>query len=383
MAKPKIFVSSTCYDLAAVRTELRAFLESLGYEPIMSEYSEVLYDPRRHTHDSCVKEIASADILVLIIGSRLGGEALPSAKALIDFDALAEDWSTSKLSEFKDKLSITQLEVLKAIESGIPVYSFVEQGVYRDHLFYEKNKKKQEIISSIDFPSISKAESAVYIFEFINFLRKRGRNNSISEFSSVEDIRSTLRSQWAHLFQRLLNESLNSERTSREYSIFSNQIEDLKAALLTSIGSDQLKKTASSVLRFRMLLDFLLGLMLDDRRGVVLGDLTWDDVLEKADVSEVLFQVQNRMGRPEILLIRSDRTFYHFRGSENLYSRLQSDWSDFRVMNEPAKEAVYDALLDTRDGRSMMLLRYRDEPVERYLESLSSTKDDLDDDVPF
>ena len=181
----------------------------------------------------------------------------------------------------------------------------------------------------------------------------------------------------------MLAESLNSERTSREYSIFSNQIEDLKAALLTSIGSDQLKKTASSVLRFRMLLDFFLGLILDDRREVILGDLSWDDVLERAGIEQVMFQVLNRIGRPETLLVRGDRTFYQFKGSESLYSRLQSDWSDFKAMNNQAKEAVYDALLDTRDGRPLMLIRYRDEPVDFYLESISGTKDDLDDDIPF
>lgn len=65
MAGIRIFVSSTCYDLSVVRSELRAFIQSMGYEPIMSDYSDVLYDPRIHTHTSCVNEISNCDILML------------------------------------------------------------------------------------------------------------------------------------------------------------------------------------------------------------------------------------------------------------------------------------------------------------------------------
>ena len=50
MKIPKIFVSSTCYDLNIVRSQLRGFIKRLGYEPIMSEYGDVLYDPRSHTY---------------------------------------------------------------------------------------------------------------------------------------------------------------------------------------------------------------------------------------------------------------------------------------------------------------------------------------------
>lgn len=37
MAKPRVFISSTFYDLRLVRLELDKFLESIGYEPIRNE----------------------------------------------------------------------------------------------------------------------------------------------------------------------------------------------------------------------------------------------------------------------------------------------------------------------------------------------------------
>ena len=84
MAALKIFVSSTCYDLGIVRAQLRSFLINLGHEPIMSEYNDVLFDPRSHTHDNCAQEIKNADAVILIIGSRFGGTAIPKVITALD-----------------------------------------------------------------------------------------------------------------------------------------------------------------------------------------------------------------------------------------------------------------------------------------------------------
>ena len=37
MAKPRVFISSTFYDLRQVRQDLDQFIMSLGYEPIRNE----------------------------------------------------------------------------------------------------------------------------------------------------------------------------------------------------------------------------------------------------------------------------------------------------------------------------------------------------------
>ncbi|HBE5548536.1 TPA: DUF4062 domain-containing protein, partial [Escherichia coli] len=36
MAGLRVFVSSTCYDLSLLRSQLRIFIQNLGYEPMMS-----------------------------------------------------------------------------------------------------------------------------------------------------------------------------------------------------------------------------------------------------------------------------------------------------------------------------------------------------------
>ena len=47
MAAPKIFISSTYYDLRQSRENIEAFIKSIGYEPIMHERLTIPYTPER------------------------------------------------------------------------------------------------------------------------------------------------------------------------------------------------------------------------------------------------------------------------------------------------------------------------------------------------
>lgn len=370
MARLKVFISSTCYDLDILRGELRPFIAGMGYEPVMSDYSDVLYDPRSHTHDSCLKEVPGCDMVVLIIGSRFGGVAVPSALQQMDF-AVIEKLSTKAISvESKEKLSITQLEVLKAVESSVPVYAFVDERVLHDHHVYEKNKNKKEVIENIEFPSIQKRETAKYIFEFINFLSHRTNNNSILSYSRLEDIRQQLSSQWSHLFQRLLLESRTHTNEAGRYRDFSERIDDLKAVVLASLATPDLRDTAKGAVQFRHLIGFVSGFVSVDARSLLLSDETWDELLVKAKILEIRIIDENdgdRLIRPEIFLVREDKTFYRCRLSRLALDDLRMEWSSFRRLDNKAREAIVDALLEDREGRRFGPLRYIDKNIDEYL----------------
>lgn len=282
MARLRVFVSSTRYDLGIVRSELRPFISAAGYEPVMSEYSEVLFDPRMHTHDSCVKDVSGCDVVVLIIGSRFGGTVVPTALASVDFEEVTKLSTSQATLLTKEKLSITQLEVIKAVESSVPVYAFVDERVLHDHLVYERNKDKPTIIEQMEFPSIQKKETAKYIFEFINFLTHRLSGNSVIGFSRLDEIRNHLTSQWSQLFQRLLAESRTRTIEARRYRDFSERIDDLKAVVLASLATPGLRDTAKGAVQYRHLIDFVSGLREIDQRSTLLSNMSWDDIISSA-----------------------------------------------------------------------------------------------------
>ena len=367
MARLRVFVSSTCYDLDIVRSELRPFIVNCGYEPVMSDYSDVLFDPRLHTHDSCVKEVVGCDVVVLIIGSRFGGTAVPAALASVDWDAVAGMSSSPTAVLAKDKLSITQLEVIKAVESSVPVYAFVDERVLHDHLVYEKNKDNTLVVDQMVFPSIQKKETAKYIFEFINFLSHRLTGNSVIGFSRLEEIRLHLVSQWSQLFQRLLEESQTRTAEARRYRDFSERIEDLKAVVLASLATPGLRDTAKGAVQFRHLIDFVSGLRDVDQKALLLSNIGWDELIEAAGIVETrIAEEPNRLVPPRMFLVRADGTFYILRLPQRVFESLQRDWASFQRVESRSREAIVDALLEDSDARSSFL-RYRSEPIDEFL----------------
>lgn len=375
MAGLRVFVSSTCYDLSIVRSQLRIFIQNLGHEPVMSDYSDILYDPRAHTHTNCVDEVTTADVVVLIVGSRFGGKTVPEALGKIDFDLLQKESKSIETLKKKDNLSITQLEILKAIESRIPVFTFIDTNVWHDHALYEKNKDKP-IINEISFPSIEKGETATFIFEFINFLRHRAKGNNVFNFSKVQDIEEILRKQWSNLFQKLLQEQRGRAIDARRIDNLTEQFEDLKTAILTSIGTTNEREVARGVVRFRRLLDFVRSLGLRDYNFLIRGNHSWEKLLDYAEIEEivdssqlpeeVLYYPRSNFGRPRLFLIKRDRTFFEYRASVELYHSMPLEWSAFMELSENTREIIVDALTDMRQGVGP--LRYNREPFDYYID---------------
>lgn len=191
MSKLKVFVSSTCYDLESERKKLREFIEKMGYESVFSEYNEVFYSPDEHTHVSCVKAVDDCDFFVYLIGGRFGGTAVNEVNDLLP-----------NRKDYKgDKISITQAECLRAIQKNIPRFVFIKKDVLADHYTYNKAKGK---VDPNNLKSIEKADTAKYVFDFFDFLRKTKTNNAYLTFETVDDIIETLKIQWSFYFKKLL-----------------------------------------------------------------------------------------------------------------------------------------------------------------------------------
>lgn len=379
MAKLRVFVSSTCYDLGIVRSELRPFITSLGYEPVMSDYSDILYDPRSHTHESCIKEVPNCDMVVLIIGPRFGGTGIPSLLEEFDFNTLENSSSKSKILAHKNELSITQLEILKAVEKSIPVYAFVDDKVLHDHNVYEKNKDKPSVMKEIEFPSIQKRNTATYIFEFINFLTHRTTNNSVIGFSRLEDIKNTLVGQWSQLFQRLLYEDRNKTKEAKRYMDFTDSIEDLKTVVLASIATPNLRETARGAIQYRRLMSFLAAFQDEQYRNLLISDYNWNELLDKLGISKVE-EIEIEKGyRPKIYLVRTDGTFYTCRFPMNFILDMEAHWMSFIDLEQETREAIVDASLQDRDLRRFRDIRHEPRQFNDFLDELRIIEDKSED----
>ncbi|GAL87777.1 hypothetical protein MYP_5008 [Sporocytophaga myxococcoides] len=174
MAKPRIFISSTFYDLRQVRSDLDRFIKELGYEPVLNELGNIAYGKDEKLEEYCYKEISNVDILVSIVGGRYGSESQ------------------------HQNVSISQMEFKTALELNKQVYIFIDKNVNAEYQTYLLNKKNKEIKYRF--------ADNIKIYEFIEFLENLPNNNNIHSFESSLDIVQYLKEQWAGLFQRFLAE---------------------------------------------------------------------------------------------------------------------------------------------------------------------------------
>lgn len=374
MAGTKVFISSTCYDLSVLRAELRNFVLSLGHEPVMSEYADVLYDPRIHTHTSCVNEVSNCDIMVVIIGSRFGGASVPQALDSID-SAMLQELSKDPSFITQDKpISITQLEVLKAIESNIPIYTFVEKKVYYEHEVYEKNKDKPEVIKNIVFPAIEKRETAPYIFGFLNYIRLRKTGNQFFQFERLQDIEDVLKKQWSAYFQRLLYEQRNREEEAKQIDRLNEQFEDLKTAIITSIENVDQREVANGIVRYRRLAEFLFGIRCE--QGFICSfDGSFDELLQHQNIVEILdFDAlcpvdRQRAIYPRTIVLLENGSFFDTKLARDIVLEMRNDWDSFKRVSENSKDFILEALREMI--RPSMLVRYHSEHIEDYCHKIA------------
>lgn len=204
MARPRIFVSSTYYDLKHIRSSLDNFIESLGYDSVLSEKGDIAYSPDVPLDESCYREASGSDIFVLIIGGRYGSSAS------------GQDKRPSR-SFFDRYDSITKKEYDAAWSRDIPIYILIEQNVYSEYQTYLRNKTTKNIqYAHVD---------SINIFQVIEEILSKPRNNPVHTFERFPEIEAWLREQWAGFFRELLQRMSNQ----KQISTLSSQVETLGA----------------------------------------------------------------------------------------------------------------------------------------------------------
>lgn len=175
MAKPRIFISSTFYDLRVIRADIERFIKEAGYEPVLFERGHIPYGKDEALEEYCYREINTCDIIVTIIGGNYGTQSKNA------------------------KHSITQKELRTAIELGKQIYVFAERSVYAEYRTFLKNRDVEGFQpTSVNNPKV---------FEFIEEIYALPAGNPVEPFEISDDIVRYLREQWAGLFQRMLQDS--------------------------------------------------------------------------------------------------------------------------------------------------------------------------------
>lgn len=216
MARPRVFVSSTFYDLKHIRASLEVFIESLGFDAILFEKGDIAFHPDVSLDESCYREAANADVFVLIIGGRYGS-ASSSGKSIEDGDV--------KLYQ-----SITRKEFETAQEGDVPTFILLDNAVAAEYQTYLKNRDNRSIVyAHVDSEGV---------FKLLDTIFERSRNNPVFHFERATQIETWLREQWAGLFRELLR----ARSQQKQLATLNAQVSELKSV------NDTLKTYLEAVL---------------------------------------------------------------------------------------------------------------------------------------
>lgn len=216
MEPMKIFLSSTCYDLKQIRSDLFDFITNMGFTPILSEYPNFPIDPDKNAIDNCIENVKNnTDVFILVIGNMYG-------------------------SQIKGGKSITNTEYQYAKSLGIPTYIFIYKPLLNILPVWEQNKNG-DYSKFVDSPKI---------FEFVQQIRDTEKKWCF-DFEKGQDIISTLKIQLSHLFketlklQRQFNSGLPlfyNKLTPKAINILLKKEENYEALFFAQSLEDELLK---------------------------------------------------------------------------------------------------------------------------------------------
>lgn len=248
---PRVFVSSTYYDLKHVRERIEKFIENYGFEPILFESDKVTYQQGKEIDHSAYYEVSLCHIMLLIVGGRYGS---PSSSVKIEEERKKYD---------DDYISITRKEFETACQKNIPILIFIDKNVYGEYLTYKENQDffdeqsllKQKVDKKFKFAHVDH----VNVFKFIDIIRSK----PIKTFEKVEEIESYIKSQFSGMFYLYLESLKKKSDDSKILDTIAelNSVTLRMNEMLTSVGKEILgedKNEYEKVIKsqFAILIDF-------------------------------------------------------------------------------------------------------------------------------
>ncbi|HEX7999371.1 MAG TPA: DUF4062 domain-containing protein [Pyrinomonadaceae bacterium] len=197
--KPKIFISSTVFDLEDARGALKHLLErDYGLTVYSSETPDFPIMSNKHSYDICLERLKECDLVIALIDKRYGGTYEMNGKTPI---------------------SVTRKELRVAQEKNIPVWTFVrtetwdERKKFKDFAKANRAATKKRLSDEQLFQefksSYGSRVDSNYVFDFIDEVTRFKKSNWIfNQFGTSFDLLMIIGQQFIHFLQDFYSNNL-------------------------------------------------------------------------------------------------------------------------------------------------------------------------------
>ncbi len=286
--KPRIFLSSTYFDLKHVRERLERFIENYYFEPVLFESDNVVFEHNKPLDISCYNEVKLCHMMVLIIGGRYG--------SIISGENIEE----KKQSYNNEYISITRKEFETAQKLNIPIFIFVEKNVYAEFHTYNKNKGFFDKEKNFKFAHVDD----VNVFKFINLIK----GIAIKTFEKVEDIEGYLGNQIAgmlYLYLQQLQDNKEDEKILDSVSELKS-ISKRMNEMLVAVGKNVIQDSGFDDVLFKqneILVEFFVDQFVDNIR------FKNDYDIAEPELKKVIQLCMNTILNPDFVLSLKNKAF--------------------------------------------------------------------------
>ncbi|MRX66932.1 protein of unknown function [Flavobacterium resistens] len=373
---PRVFISSTYYDLKHVRERLEKFIENYGFEPVLFESDKITYQHGSPIDQSAYYEVGLCHIMILIIGGRYGS---PVNSSNIEEERKKYD------DEF---ISITRREFETSIANNIPVLIFIDKNVNSDYETYKENQDFFDDLYAKQKTENKKFKFAhvdhINIFKFLDIVKTK----PIKTFDKVEQIENYLKNQFSGLFYLYL-EGLKKQSSDTKILDTISELNNISLRMnemLTSVGKQILgndKEEYEKVIKkqFEIMLDFYTEKF---SSSISFVNTLSSEELKEIDLFKILMVIYNEALLLEIPRLKNWTKYeewadYNKNIDQQILNKVQSDIStvdpriilkrfDYRKLNQELKQKVLPFIKDELDQQELF---------KRLINALTSELDEL------
>lgn len=196
MFKPRVFISSTVYDFADLRSAIKYWLEEEGFEVSASEFNDFKKEVELNSYEACLRAIESCQYFILLIGTRAGGLMSSPSNTTITMAEYRHAYEKARRGELKI-ITLVRRSIWNAREDRQALGALIgsEYGL------------SEEDTNKIKHHSSKVVQDATLVFSFISEVCRQDEmrasikghqagpiNNWVHQFDNFREVVDVLRS---------------------------------------------------------------------------------------------------------------------------------------------------------------------------------------------
>ena len=170
-SKPRVFISSTVFDLGDLRGAIKYWLEESGYEVLASDFNDFQKDVALNSYDACFAVIGTCQYFILLIGARAGGRVATPPNTSITMMEYRCAYERAQEGKIKI-LALVRGSIWTMLEDRKALGEFIKNEYQKEHVLTDADVEK------LTHHKSKIIEDADLIFSFVNEVRRHQEMNA-------------------------------------------------------------------------------------------------------------------------------------------------------------------------------------------------------------